>query len=54
MRPKIIGCMTSSISGRLPVDRWTEPAGGAATNIVQGTYEQVAERFGDDEWIVSR
>lgn len=46
--------MVSSIDGRLLPDRWTPTAEGIADDIAHRMYEQVAERFGADGWIVGR
>jgi riboflavin biosynthesis pyrimidine reductase len=54
MRPKIICHMTSSVDGRLLVDRWTPPAAGIDGDIVHRTYDQVAARFMADGWVVGR
>jgi riboflavin biosynthesis pyrimidine reductase len=54
MRPKIICHMTSSIDGRLLVDRWTAPATGIDATTLRSHYDQVASRFDSDGWIVGR
>ena len=54
MRPKIICHMTSSIDGRLLVDRWTAPATGIDAPTLRSHYDQVASRFDSDGWIVGR
>jgi riboflavin biosynthesis pyrimidine reductase len=53
-RPKIICHMTSSIDGRLLVDRWTAPAGEIDATTLRSHYDQVASRFDSDGWIVGR
>jgi riboflavin biosynthesis pyrimidine reductase len=54
MRPKITCHMISSIDGRLFLDRWTAPANGTSAAILRSHYDQVAERFDSDGWIVGR
>jgi riboflavin biosynthesis pyrimidine reductase len=54
MRPKLICHMISSIDGRLLVDRWSKPAAGIDPEVLRGHYDQVAERFEADGWIVGR
>lgn len=54
MPPKIICHMISSIDGRLHPDRWTEPADGVAKDAVLDCYEQVAQQFKADGWLVGR
>ena len=54
MRPKIICHMTSSIDGRLLVDRWTAPATGIDATTLRSHHDQVASRFDSDGWIVGR
>jgi len=53
-RPRIICHMTSSVDGRLRVDRWTPPAGGVAADLVHRHYEAVAARLAPEGWIVGR
>jgi 5-amino-6-(5-phosphoribosylamino)uracil reductase len=54
MRPYIVCHMVSSVDGRLLTDRWTKPAAGVDGSILRGYYDQVAERFDADGWIVGR
>lgn len=54
MRPKIICHMISSIDGRLHPDRWTDPVDGVDRDALLGCYEQVAEQFNADGWLVGR
>lgn len=53
-RPKIICHMTSSIDGRLHPSRWTPPAPGIERAVLSGHYEELAERFSPDGWMVGR
>jgi riboflavin biosynthesis pyrimidine reductase len=54
MRPKIICHMTSSVDGRLLVDRWTPPAAGIEKGLVHRLYDETAARLGGDGWVVGR
>lgn len=54
MRPKIICHMISSIDGRLHPDRWTDPVDGADKDTLLACYEEVAEQFNADGWLVGR
>lgn len=54
MRPRIICHMISSIDGRLLVDRWTQPVDGVKSERLFEVYDEVADRFGADGWIVGR
>ncbi|MFP3564524.1 dihydrofolate reductase family protein [Paraburkholderia sp. SIMBA_030] len=54
MRPKIICHMVASIDGRLLPPRWTPPAKGVDRGIVSRIYEEVADSFDADGWIIGR
>lgn len=54
MRPKIICHMLSSIDGRLLTDRWSAPAAGIDDARLRRYYDEVAERFQADGWMVGR
>lgn len=54
MRPYIICHMTTSIDGRLHPSRFTDAAAGISPEVLSGHYEDVAERFGAEGWIVGR
>lgn len=54
MRPTIICHMVTSIDGRLHPSRFTPPAAGLPAEIRRGHYEQVADRFAAEGWIVGR
>jgi 5-amino-6-(5-phosphoribosylamino)uracil reductase len=54
VRPKVICHMATSIDGRLLVGRWTPPASGIASNLIQRHYEALAARLDTDGWLVGR
>lgn len=54
MRPKITCHMITSLDGRLDPDRWTDPADGRVSELIEEHYEDTAERLGGDGWIVGR
>lgn len=54
MRPTIICHMVTSIDGRLHPSRFTAAAAGVSAKVLSGHYEQVADRFGAEGWIVGR
>lgn len=54
MRPFIICHMATSIDGRLHPSRFTSPAAGISTSALRRHYEEIAERFEAEGWIVGR
>ena len=54
MRPKIICHMTSSIDGRLLVDRWLRPDTEAEHALVGSTYDSLGAKLGTEGWMVGR
>lgn len=54
MRPLIICHMGTSIDGRLHPSRFTPAAAGISANVLRRHYEEVADRFEADGWIVGR
>lgn len=54
MRPKIICHMVASIDGRLRYQRWSKPASGINPDTLDGHYEETANRFKADAWMVGR
>ncbi|MFO1143049.1 MAG: dihydrofolate reductase family protein [Amaricoccus sp.] len=54
MRPYIICHMVTSIDGRLHPSRFTAAAAGISAETLSHHYEEVAERFGAEGWIVGR
>ncbi len=54
MRPYIICHMITSIDGRLHPSRFTGAAEGVSAKVLSGHYEEVAERFEAEGWIVGR
>ena len=54
MRPKITCHMISSLDGRLLPERWSDPAEGRITELIDAHYETVASRLHADGWIVGR
>lgn len=54
MRPTIICHMVTSIDGRLHPSRFTAAAAGVSAEALSGHYEQVADRFEAEGWIVGR
>jgi 5-amino-6-(5-phosphoribosylamino)uracil reductase len=54
MRPKIISHMVASIDGRLRYQRWSKPASGINPDTLDGHYEETANRFKADGWMVGR
>ena len=54
MRPKIICHMTSSVDGRLLVDRWLRSNAEAEHKLVGTTYDTLAARLETEGWMVGR
>ena len=54
MRPYIICHMGTSIDGRLHPSRFTVPAAGISRDVLRRHYEEVADRFEAEGWIVGR
>jgi 5-amino-6-(5-phosphoribosylamino)uracil reductase len=54
MRPKIISHMVASIDGRLRYQRWSKPASGIDPDTLDDHYEETANRFKADGWMVGR
>ena len=54
MRPQIICHMGTSIDGRLHPSRFTGPADGISIDVLRRHYEEVADRFNAEGWIVGR
>ncbi|MDX3969213.1 MAG: dihydrofolate reductase family protein [Bradyrhizobium sp.] len=54
MRPFIVCHMATSIDGRLHPSRFTPPAKGVSADALRRHYEEVADRFGAEGWIVGR
>lgn len=54
MRPFIICHMATSIDGRLHPSRFTAPAKGVSAEALRRHYEEIADRFGAEGWIVGR
>lgn len=54
MRPYIICHMGTSIDGRLHPSRFTVPAAGISRDVLYRHYEEVADRFEAEGWIVGR
>ena len=54
MRPKIISHMVASIDGRLRYQRWSIPASGIDPDKLDAHYEETANRFKADGWMVGR
>jgi riboflavin biosynthesis pyrimidine reductase len=54
MRPKIISHMVASVDGRLRYQRWSKPAEGINPNTLDAHYEETANRFNADGWMVGR
>ena len=54
MRPKIICHMTSSIDGRLLIDRWLRPDTEAEHALVGSTYDSLGAKLGTEGWMVGR
>ena len=54
MRPKIISHMVASIDGRLRYQRWSKPASGIDPDKLDAHYEETANRFKADGWMVGR
>ena len=54
MRPKIICHMTSSIDGRLLVDRWLRPDTEAEHALAGSTYDSLGAKLGTEGWMVGR
>ena len=54
MRPKIISHMVASIDGRLRYQRWSKPASGINPDTLDAHYEETANRFKADGWMVGR
>ncbi len=54
MRPKIISHMVATIDGRLRYQRWSKPASGIDPDRLEAHYEETANRFTADGWIVWR
>jgi len=54
MRPKIICHMVGSIDGRLRYQRWSKPAKGVDSDKLDAHYEETANRFKADGWMVGR
>jgi len=46
--------MMSSIDGRLITDRWTSPASGIDDDTLFQHYDEIAEKFHADGWMVGR
>lgn len=53
-RPRIICHMVMSIDGRLKPRRWSDPAAGVDRDELDGHYDEVADTFGADGWVVGR
>ena len=54
MRPFIVCHMATSIDGRLHPSRFTSPATGVSAEALRQHYEEVADRFEAEGWIVGR
>ncbi len=54
VRPRIICHMVRSIDGRLMPSRWSSVAGGVDREELDGHYDEVAEQFDADGWVVGR
>ena len=50
MKPKVICHIMGSIDGRILVDRWSSPCGGASLADYTGVYRQTCELLHTDAW----